>query len=60
MPVFCGPRGLPFGKATLYHNRGDGSFEDPRHGLVTVHDTLVEGYDRPGALIAIAGPMVNL
>lgn len=28
MPVFCGPRGLPFGHATLYHNRGDGSFED--------------------------------
>ena len=28
MPVFCGPRGLPFGKATLYHNRGDGTFED--------------------------------
>jgi len=28
MPVFCGPRGLPFGKVTLYHNRGDGTFED--------------------------------
>ena len=28
MPVFCGPRGLPFGKATLYRNRGDGTFED--------------------------------
>ena len=28
MPVFCGPRGLPFGKITLYHNRGDGTFED--------------------------------
>ncbi len=28
MPVFCGPRGLPFGSATLYHNRGDGIFED--------------------------------
>jgi enediyne biosynthesis protein E4 len=27
-PVYCGPRGLPFGKATLYHNRGDGTFED--------------------------------
>ncbi len=22
MPVFCGPRGLPFGSVTLYHNRG--------------------------------------
>jgi len=28
MPVFCGPRGLPYGKATLYRNRGDGTFED--------------------------------
>ena len=28
MPVFCGPRGLPFGAATLYRNRGDGTFED--------------------------------
>jgi len=28
MPVFCGPRGLPFGSVTLYHNRGDLSFED--------------------------------
>ena len=26
--VFCGPRGLPFGKVTLYHNRGDGTFQD--------------------------------
>lgn len=28
MAVFCGPRGLPYGTATLYHNRGDGTFED--------------------------------
>ena len=28
MPVFCGPRGLPFGGARLYRNRGDGTFED--------------------------------
>jgi len=28
LPVFCGPRGLPYGKLTLYHNRGDGTFED--------------------------------
>ena len=27
-PVYCGPRGLPFGSLTLYHNRGDGTFED--------------------------------
>src|SRR5262249_15080106 len=25
MPVFCGPRGLPYGGATLYRNRGDGT-----------------------------------
>lgn len=28
MPVFCGPRGLPFGKLTLYHNNRDGTFQD--------------------------------
>ncbi|MEP7364865.1 MAG: CRTAC1 family protein [Acidobacteriota bacterium] len=28
VPVFCGPRGLPHGRMTLYHNRGDGTFED--------------------------------
>jgi hypothetical protein len=27
-PVMCGPRGLPAAKNTLYHNRGDGTFED--------------------------------
>jgi len=37
MPVFCGPRGLPFGGATLYHNRGDGIFED-----VTVRSRIAE------------------
>jgi enediyne biosynthesis protein E4 len=28
MPVFCGPRGLPFGTARLFHGRADGTFED--------------------------------
>jgi enediyne biosynthesis protein E4 len=28
MPVFCGPRGLPFGSAWLYRNRGNGTFEN--------------------------------
>ena len=28
MPVFCGPRGLPFGTATLFHQKADGVFED--------------------------------
>jgi len=27
-PVMCGPRGLPGAKNILYHNRGDGKFED--------------------------------
>lgn len=27
-PVFCGPRGMPTGKATLLRNRGDGTFDD--------------------------------
>ncbi len=28
IPVNCGPRGLPPGSLTLYHNNGDGSFTD--------------------------------
>ncbi|BDC49054.1 RNA-binding protein [Bryobacterales bacterium F-183] len=28
MPVFCGPRGLPYGKVSLYRNKGDGTFAD--------------------------------
>ena len=28
VPVMCGPRGLPWKKNILYHNRGDGTFED--------------------------------
>src|SRR5258708_6386021 len=28
VPVMCGPRGLPWGKNILYHNLGDGTFED--------------------------------
>jgi hypothetical protein len=26
--VFCGPRGLPYGQHSLYHNNGDGTFTD--------------------------------
>lgn len=26
--VFCGPRGLPYGKHSLYRNKGNGAFED--------------------------------
>jgi hypothetical protein len=28
LPVFCGPRGLPFGRVTLFHQRADGTFRD--------------------------------
>jgi enediyne biosynthesis protein E4 len=28
MPVNCGPRGLPFGRHSLYRNNGDGTFAD--------------------------------
>src|SRR5712692_7231023 len=28
IPVMCGPRGLPGAKNILYHNKGDGTFED--------------------------------
>ena len=28
MPVYCGPRGLPFGNVTLYRNEGGGRFRD--------------------------------
>jgi hypothetical protein len=28
VPVMCGPRGLPWAKNTLYHNLGNGRFED--------------------------------
>ena len=28
VPVMCGPRGLPGAKNILYHNLGDGKFED--------------------------------
>ena len=28
IPVNCGPKGLPFDHNLLYHNRGDGTFED--------------------------------
>lgn len=28
IPVNCGPRGLPFDRNLLYHNKGNGTFED--------------------------------
>ena len=40
-PVMCGPRGLPPAKNILYHNRGDGSFEDV---TVKAHIDRADGY----------------
>ena len=28
VPVFCGPKGLPYGRHSLYRNNGDGTFAD--------------------------------
>jgi hypothetical protein len=51
---------LPLSVVKLYvaaswwdHDLGDGDFVDPRKGHVTVHDVLVEGWDRPGEDMAI-------
>jgi hypothetical protein len=40
IPVMCGPRGLPGAKNILYHNRGDGTFEDV---TVKAHVDKTEG-----------------
>ena len=40
-PVMCGPRGLPHHKNMLYHNRGDGTFEDV---TVKAHIDKTNGY----------------
>ena len=40
-PVMCGPRGLPGAKNILYHNRGDGTFEDV---TVKAHIDRTEGH----------------
>lgn len=38
--VFCGPRGLPYGRHSLYRNNGDGTFTDV---------TAAAGIDKPNA-----------
>jgi len=62
IPVNCGPRGLPFDTNLLYHNRGDGTFEDvsERSGIakVTGHYALgvvagdFNGDGRPDVYVA--------
>ena len=39
-PVYCGPRGLPFGSLVLYHQRADATFEDVtvQSGIVAIKD----------------------
>jgi enediyne biosynthesis protein E4 len=45
LAVACGPRGLPFDSNLLYHNRGDGTFEDvsARSGIAKVKDRYALG-----------------
>jgi hypothetical protein len=51
--VFCGPRGLPYGHHSLYHNNGDGTFSD-----VTVPSGI--GKVTPGyGLTAVAADFDN-
>lgn len=41
VPVNCGPRGLPYGKHSLYRNNGDGTFTDvsKQSGISAVKET---------------------
>src|SRR3984893_5498944 len=41
VPVMCGPRGLASAKNILYHNRGDGTFEDV---TTKAHIDRTDGY----------------
>ena len=51
--VNCGPRGLPFDRNILYHNNGDGTFED-----VSVKSGIA-GPDRNYALGVLTGDFNN-
>ena len=51
---------LPLSAIKLYvaaiwweNGLGDGDFTDPHHGRVTLHDTLVNGWDAPAAEAAV-------
>lgn len=48
-PVFCGPRGLPYGHHSLYHNNGDGTFTD-----VTASSGIVESPGGYGLTVVAA------
>jgi enediyne biosynthesis protein E4 len=49
VPVFCGPRGLPYGRHSLYHNNGDGTFTD-----VTVASGVSKSYGGYGLTVVAA------
>lgn len=49
VPVFCGPRGLPYGRHSLYHNNGDGTFTD-----VTVASGIAKSYGGYGLTVVPA------
>jgi hypothetical protein len=51
--VFCGPRGLPYGKHSLYRNNGDGTFTD-----VTAKSGIAESKGGYG-LTAVAADFDN-
>jgi hypothetical protein len=54
--TFCGPRGLPGGRDILFHNRGDGTFEDVTEMAGIDRDAyfglgvVMGDYDRDGRL----------
>jgi len=43
IPVMCGPRGLPWAKNVLYHNLGNGLFEDVRRKRTSTRPTGITG-----------------
>jgi len=45
VPVMCGPRGLPWAKNILYHNLGNGAFEDV---TTNAHIDQTNDYDDDG------------
>jgi enediyne biosynthesis protein E4 len=47
--VFCGPRGLPYGRHSLYHNNGNGTFTD-----VTVTSGVSKSYGGYGLTVVAA------
>ena len=56
-PVMCGPRGLPHHKNILYHNRGDGTFEDVRQRRTSIERTATMAWGfRRSITTTMVGP----